>query len=403
MRILYLSVTVPFPPTDGGRIRVLNLLKQIAKKNQVTFLSLETTPTDDEGIEYLRRLGIDAHLVPLGPSLPPLDLRTVARSFFKRKPITVARYDLPAFGRKFHSLLQNNTFDLIHYAMFHAAQYHVNTHPPTLLSQHNVDSRIWQRLCEQTANPLRRFIFWTQKRAFERYERVMSSRFDAVAVVSEIDRALLREHCPDLTIGVVPNGVDIELYQPNPALEEEATLIYTGSMDWQPNEDAVLYFAEEIFPRVQANHPDLRFYVVGKSPTPRVQKLAQRPGFIVTGGVEDIKPYIARAAVYVVPLRIGGGTRLKILEALAMEKAVVSTSVGEEGLNLVHGEEIMIADEPVHFADIVSRLITDKQMRQRIGRRGRRRVEADYDWKQIGGKLQRLYEGITKRQGKTRM
>ena len=404
MKILFLSIPVPFPPTDGGRIRILNVLKQIAQKNQIAFLALETTPTDHEGTEYLRHLGIEAHLVPQAPHPPPLSLKTVVQAVIQKKPITVARYDFPAFRQKLRSLLNNNAFDLIHYAMLHTAQYRVDANLPTLLSQHNVDSHIWRRLCEQAKNPVRKFLFWTQTRAFERYERVMSTGFDAVTVVSEIDRARLRNICPDSTIEVIPNGVDIEQYQPNRPPEEEAVLIYTGSMDWYPNEDAVCYFAADILPKIrarldeaksrQAGLPCVKFYIVGKSPTDRVRKLAEQPGVIVTGCVEDIKPYMARASVYIVPLRIGGGTRLKILEALAMEKAIVSTTIGAEGLDLVNGEEIIVADDPNHFAAAVVQLMADKQMRQRIGEKGHQRVESDYSWRQIGEKLEALYESI---------
>ena len=394
MRILFLSITVPFPSTDGGRIRVLNLLKHLAKKNRITFLALETEATDEQGIAHLQSLGIEAHLVPHPPHMPPLTFRTGMRALMKRQPITIARYDIPAFRREFHALLANNKFDLIHYEMFHTAQYRVETEVPSLLSQQNVDSYIWHRLCEQTANPRRKFMFWTQKRAFARHERVVSPQFDAVACASEIDRGLLQQACPNLAIEVIPNGVDIDLYQPNHALEEDATIIYTGSMDWYPNEDAVIYFADEIFPRIQEKHPNIKFYIVGKDPTTRVRQLENRQGIIVTGRVEDPKPYIAQATVYVVPLRIGSGTRLKILEALAMEKAIVSTSVGEEGLNLIDGEEIFIVDEPTRFADAVIQLISNRSMRRRIGEKGRRRVGADYDWRRIGEKLHALYESI---------
>jgi sugar transferase (PEP-CTERM/EpsH1 system associated) len=398
MRILFLSMTVPYPPTDGGRIRVLNLLKQVAKTNEITFLALETTPTDYDGISYLSQQGIDARLVSYARHPPPLGLKAVANALVNRKPITVARYDFAPLRQAFEALLKEKSFDLIHYEMFHAAQYLVDARLPTLLSQQNVDSYIWRRLCEQTNNPLRKLLYETQRRAFFHYERAMSPKFDAVAVASEIDRELLEEIRPGLSIAVVPNGVDIELYQPNHALEEEASVIYTGSLDWRPNEDAVLYFADELFPLIQAKRPDVKFYVVGKSPTEPVRKLAERPGVIVTGAVEDIKPYIARATVYVVPLRIGSGTRLKILEALGMEKAIVSTTIGEEGLNLVDGQEIIIADAPTRFAEAVLQLLSDRQMRRRIGRQGRRRAEADYDWRRIGKKLDAVYEELAAQQ-----
>ena len=394
MNILFLSITVPFPPNDGGRIRILNILKQISAKNRISLLALETTPTDGEGIAYLRDLGIDAHLVQQAPNLPPLRPKTVLRALINRQPITVARYYFPAFKQKLHSLLSHNTYDLIGHEYLHTAPYRVKTDLPTLLTAHNVDSHIWYRLYQQTDNPLRKFMFWTQKRLFDRYERRILPTFDAIACTSKTDRAILENICPNGTIEVIPNGVDIELYQPNHALEEETSLVFTGSMDWYPNEDAVIYFADEILPLIKERRADAKFYIVGQHPTNRVRKLAERPGIIVTGRVEDPKPYIARATVYVVPLRIGSGTRLKILEALAMEKAVVSTTVGEEGLNLINGEEIIIADEPTRFADAAVQLIGDKQMRRQLGEKGWKHVEADYDWRRIGEKLHQLYESI---------
>ena len=399
MKILFLSITIPYPPTDGGRIRVMNLLKQIAKKNEVTLLALETEPTDREGAEYLHRLGIEVELVPHPPHLPPLTVRTGIKALLDGKPITVARYDLPDFRQRLHSVLTESTFDLIHYEMLHVAQYVVETDVPSLLAQQNVDSHIWGRLCEQTRNPIRKLLFWWQKRTFARYERTMSPKFNAVTCVSEIDRDLLLHACPGLTIEVIPNGVDTSLYQPDPAAEERATLIYTGSMDWYPNEDAVVYFTDEILPKIQAEQPDVQFYIVGKSPTERVEQLAKRQGVIVTGRVEEIKPYIGQATVYVVPLRIGGGTRLKILEAAAMGKAVVSTQVGAEGLHLIDGEEIFIADDPSRFADAVNRLIADPALRRQTGKAGRQHVEAEYDWQSIGERLHRLYESVIETSG----
>jgi glycosyltransferase involved in cell wall biosynthesis len=222
----------------------------------------------------------------------------------------------------------------------------------------------------------------------------MSRSFDLVACASEVDRDLMEGICPGLSAGVIPNGVDTQLYQPNHEVEEETTIIYTGSMDWFPNEDAAIYFIEEILPAIQTRYSNLKFYVVGQSPTERLKRYGNRPGVVVTGRVDDVKPYFARATVYVVPLRIGGGTRLKILEALAMGKAVVSTSVGAEGLNLTAGDGIMIADEPAKFADGVFQLMEDKSMRRELGENGRRRVKTEYDWRRIGEKLQGMYEAV---------
>ena len=394
MKILFLSPTVPFPLTDGGRIRVFNLLKQIAVKNEVTLLALETQTTDADGVAELRQLGIQVHLVPNAPTLPRVSFGTLVKAFLKRQPITVARYDIPAYRQKFRELIAIQTFDLVHYEMFHIAQFHTETHLPGVLSQQNVDSAIWRRLCSETANPLYKFAYWTQQLAFQRYERVLSPKFDAVTCTSDIDAAVFQQHCTENAIEIIPNGVDITHYRPDFTTEAPAHLIYIGSMDWYPNEDAVAFFADEVLPRIQEKVPDVAFSIVGGNPSARVQKLAERDGIIVTGRVPEIKPYFAKATVFVVPLRIGSGTRLKILEALAMGKAIVSTTVGAEGLDLKDGTEIFIADEPTAFADAVTRLLTDAQLRRRIGENGRSRVEQDYDWRSIGEKLHALYTKI---------
>ena len=407
MKILFLSPTVPFPLTDGGRIRVFNLLKQIAEKSDVTLLALETQPTDAEGVVELQQLGIQVHLVRNAPTLPRVSLRTLIKASLKRQPITVARYDLPAYRQKFRELLMTENYDLVHYEMFHTAQFRTETDLPGVLSQQNVDSAIWRRLCGETRNPFYKFVYWRQQRAFQRYERVLSPKFDAITCTSDIDAAVFQQHCAEYSrrhaplcrplIEIIPNGVDVTHFQPDFTAEVPAHLIYIGSMDWYPNEDAVAFFADEVLPSIQSKVSDVQFSIVGGNPSARVQKLAERDGVVVTGRVPEIKPYFAEATVFVVPLRIGSGTRLKILEALAMGKAIVSTSVGAEGLDLKDGEEIFIADEPKAFADAVTGLLTDPARRRRIGVNGRVRVERDYDWRSIGEKLHGRYTEIGKR------
>lgn len=394
MKILFLSPTVPFPLTDGGRIRVFNLLKQIAQKSEVTLLALETQATDANGVAELQQLGIHVHLVPNAPTLPRVSIDTLIKAFCRRQPITVARYDVPAYRQKIRELIAEQTFDLVHYEMFHTAQFHTETNLPGVLSQQNVDSAIWRRLCSETANPFYKFTYWTQQLAFQRYERLLSPKFDAVTCTSDIDATVFQQHCTTDAIEIIPNGVDITHYLPSFTSEAPAHLIYIGSMDWYPNEDAVGFFADAVFPLIQEKVSNVTFSIVGGNPSARVRKLAEREGVVVTGRVPEIKPYFAEATVFVVPLRIGSGTRLKILEALAMGKAIVSTTVGAEGLDLRDGEEIFIADEPTAFADAVTRLLMDSELRRRIGENGRTRVEQDYDWRSIGEKLHGVYAKI---------
>ncbi|MDE0481984.1 MAG: glycosyltransferase family 4 protein [Candidatus Poribacteria bacterium] len=394
MKILFLSPTVPYPLTDGGRIRVFNLLKQIAKNNDVTLLALETQPTDAESITHIQNLGIKVHLVPNSSMLPRISFKTLFSAFFKRQPITVARYNVPAYREKLRELLSAETFDLVHYEMFHIAQFYFETDLPRVLSQQNVDSAIWRRLQGETSNLFYKFAYWTQQIAFQHYERVISPQFDAVTCTSDIDAAVFQQHCAEEVVKVIPNGVDVTHYHPDFTSEAPAHLIYIGSMDWYPNEDAVSFFVQQVLPQIQNSVPDTKFSIVGGNPSARVQKLGDREGVVVTGRVPEIKPYFAEATVFVVPLRIGSGTRLKILEAMAMGKAVVSTTVGAEGLALRDGEEIFIADEPKAFAEAVTQLLIDPSLRRKIGENGRARVEQDYDWRNIGKKLLAVYESV---------
>jgi sugar transferase (PEP-CTERM/EpsH1 system associated) len=411
MNILFISATVPYPATDGGRIRVLNLLKRISRNNNVTFLALETLPKDREGVEYLRNGGIETYLIEPTPKTSMLSLGLIVRATLHKRPLTVEKYYVPAMESTIKQLTQSRMFDVIHFEMLHAGQYlqalpnpevAVSRSPersegkakqsrvPTLLSLQNIDSSIWRRLAQQTDNPLKKLAFWMQYRSFRRYERLMAGKFTACACVSEEDKNLLTDLCPGIFIEVIPNGVDVESYKPDHSLTEESTIVYTGSMDWLPNEDAVLYFQEQIFPLIKAQIPNVKFCIVGQNPTERVKQL-RSDSVIVTGMVDDVKPYIAKASVYVVPLRIGGGTRLKILEALAMEKAVVSTTIGCEGLQLTLNKDILIADEPENFARLVIQLAQDEKFRQRLGKSGRRQVEEKYDWRSIGKQLNELY------------
>ncbi len=394
MKILFLSPTVPYPLTDGGRIRVYNLLKQIAENNEVTLLALETQPTDVDSISQIQQYGITVHLVKHLHTLPRVSLPTLLTALFRRQPITVARYNVPTYRQKLQELLASESFDIIHYEMFHTAQFHSEADPPSVLSQQNVDSAIWYRLTDETSNIFYKFAYWTQQIAFKRYERVLSPRFDAVTCTSEIDAAIFEKHCPSDIVKVIPNGVDVTHFTPEFESEDAAHLIYIGSMDWYPNEDAVSFFADEVLPIISESVHNVKFTIVGGNPSEHVQGLADGDGIVVTGRVSEIVPYFSAATVFVVPLRIGSGTRLKILEALAMGKAVVSTTVGAEGLALQNREEIMIADEPNHFAEAVIQLLTDPELRKKIGENGRKRVEQDYDWRNIGQKLLTVYESI---------
>jgi glycosyltransferase involved in cell wall biosynthesis len=253
----------------------------------------------------------------------------------------------------------------------------------TLLFQHNVEALIWQRHWQVARNPVTKAYLWDQWRKMRRFEAAECRRYDHVVAVSAADREIMeRDYGLQGRVSDVPTGVDTDFFRPvGDVPVESSSLVFTGSMDWLPNPDAIRYFAAEILPRIRSQVPEVSLTVVGRHPTPDLVELARRePAIKLTGFVNDVRPYMERAAVYVVPLRIGGGTRLKVYEAMAMEKPIVSTTIGAEGLPVTDGEELLLADDPQHFADAVVALLRDPARARAIGRAGAERVRRDFGW-----------------------
>jgi sugar transferase (PEP-CTERM/EpsH1 system associated) len=398
LSILFVSATVPYPAIDGGRIRVLSLVSNLCKNNKVTFLTFIKSPEDMRGAQYLRDMGIEVVEVKWYYDKALDALLSVLKQIISGKPLTIAKYYSPAMADKLEDLLKNRSFDILHFEMLHTGQYILRIPneytAKRILDQQNIDSCIWQRLASTEHNPFKKLLYHWQYRAFSRFENKLCPIFNECVCVSKEDGDRLASICPGANIEFVPNGVDVDYFCPIETKENESSIVFVGSMDWQPNEDAVLYFCDSILPLIKPEIPDVKFYIVGSNPTDRVLKLKSMDGVVVTGLVDDVRPYMVESAVYVVPLRIGGGTRLKILQAFAMKKAVISTSVGCEGLGLVHGEHILISDNPKEFADNVIKLARDKQLRRKLGENGRLLVQDKYDWKAIAEKLDGVYRRL---------
>jgi glycosyltransferase involved in cell wall biosynthesis len=265
-----------------------------------------------------------------------------------------------------------------------------------VFDDHNAEVVLQQRAFETDARQPRRWVgalySLIQWKKLRRYEARVCRAFDRVVAVSPADAQALQRLVPGLEVSVVLNGVDTELYRAQPLEPAPEALVFTGKMDFRPNVDAVLWFCQEILPRIWRERASVHFTIVGRDPHPRVQALARDPRIRVTGYVEDVRPYIAGAAVYVVPLRMGGGTRLKVLEAMAMGQAIVSTTLGCEGIALTPGREAVLADTAQEFARRVVELLGDEERRRSLGRWARRLVEAHYDWRVIVPRLEQVYE-----------
>ncbi|HEV8396072.1 MAG TPA: glycosyltransferase family 4 protein [Vicinamibacterales bacterium] len=391
MRILWVKMGGLWPSTAGGRIRSLETLSCLSRRHDVTVVTTHGPADDPEGLR--RRLPHCVRVVsipfvaPRAGTLP--FARALAGSWCTRYPVDLWKWRTRAVRDEVRSLMASGAVDLC-VADFLVSLPNVPgpRRVPLVLFEHNVEHVIWQRVAGLERRPLHRAVLEIEAWKVRRAERRGCSAADLVIAVSADDRERLHGLAPRSRCVAIPTGVDTTYFQPAGAPEAHNRLVFTGSMDWYPNEDAMLYFAEAILPRIRAEVPDVTLSVVGRNPSPRLREAAVRAGIVVTGTVDDVRPFIDEAALYIVPLRAGGGTRLKIFEALAMGKAVVSTRVGAEGLSLTPGRDVAIADQPDAFAATVATLLRDPARRRALGRAGRQLVQRRYSWEQISSEFE---------------
>jgi glycosyltransferase involved in cell wall biosynthesis len=298
-----------------------------------------------------------------------------------RDPYLVSRHRCLALGRRIAALLQQESFDVVHCdwtpLMANVPEW---AHAQTALTAHNIEAEIWQGYLRTSRSAIRVPYISHQLRKLQRFERLALRSAGIVVTVCERDADLARAWYGCERLAVVCNGVDTTFFQSAGISERAGRLLYTGSMDTIANADAVVWLVSQILPLIAERRPEVTLDIVGRDPTPAVRQLANHPRVSVTGGVEDVRPYYGRAQVVVVPLRVGGGTRLKILEAWAMSKAVVATSLGCAGLDAVHGRDVLLADYPAPFAQAVTHLLGDRPAREAMGKAGRENAVRNYDW-----------------------
>lgn len=303
---------------------------------------------------------------------------------------------------RIQQIIREHEIHLVHCDLLHVGIYHrAFANLPRILTEHNVESLRLRRWKNVEQNPAIKLFLHLQYKRLHRIESQLCSAFDKCIVVSEADKNELLKMCAVDNFVTIPNGVDCNYFAPSSEPVIPRTLIWTGGMDSPYNRDAVDYFLDQILPVVKKEIPDIRVCFVGKSPTPGLIKKADKDKHIeIAGYVEDVRPHINRAAVFIAPMRSGSGTKIKILNALAMAKAVVTTCIGAEGIEVTNHENILISDDPETFAHHIVYLIKNPDAAKRMGQNGRRLVLEKYDWKVIEAKIYQLYESV--RQGSNR-
>ncbi|MGE3179941.1 MAG: glycosyltransferase [Vicinamibacterales bacterium] len=396
MRILWLKSDLLLPLDKGGKLRTWHLLRHLASRHRLTYVCFADPDGPQEHVDGMRDVAEEVVTVPRRePAKRSARFYLeVAKRLLDPLPYAVAAYRSRRYRQAVERLLATQEFDVV-VSDFLPPVVNLPRQLlcPAVLFTHNVESDIWRRHAETHRGAMRQ-LYRSQWRRMLKFERRALRRFDRVLAVSAEDQQTFLRLFPDVAgqaIDVIPTGVDSTFFTPNPAAAGPRQLVFTGSMDWLPNEDAMLHFCRDILPLIHEEEPATTLTIVGREPTARVQRLAG-PRVTVTGRVDDVRPYLDQGTVFIVPLRVGGGTRLKIFEAMAMGKAVVSTSVGAEGLPVVDGRDLLLADSPLTFAKAVVHLLRDANRREALEGAARELVVRHYDWSVVARHLDAALE-----------
>jgi glycosyltransferase involved in cell wall biosynthesis len=407
MKILWLSHFVPYPATGHGALqRTHHLLRQAARRHEVHLVSVSQPGTLDaagllEADRELATLVASVRLFPL-----PADRRGLHRGAAVARSVAGARsywdewFHVPAMAAEVRRLAAAHAFDAVHLdAVFLAPYLDAVPGVPLVLNHHNLESHLLHRRAAAHGSRAGAWFFANQARKVEAAEAQLAQRAAMNLVVSDLDGERLRVVAPHAAVTTVANGVDIEFFQPTPGVAPTpGAVVFAGGMDWFPNRAAIQWLATDVWPTLARDNPDRAVTVIGRNPPAEIVDLAARDGRVrALGFVDDVRPHISRAAAYVCPIQVGGGTRLKILDALAMRRPLVSTAVGVEGLGMTEGVHYLAAETPDAFSQQLGRLERDPALGARLATAGRAFVEERYSWATIGDVLGGAYEAAVQR------
>jgi len=399
MRILFLAHRIPYPPNKGDKIRSFNEIKHLSENHSISLMCLADEVGDLSYETDLKKYCEKVEVVLLNKSYAKLKSLTYLPS---GKPLSLAYFYSKALQLKIDRELIQGHYDLLFVFSSTMAQYVLSVpHIPKVMDFVDVDSEKWLQYARYSSFPLSA-LYRSEGTRLRNYEKLVARQFQHSIFVSESEAHLFKSKggfeahtSQDCSISVIPNGVDHVYFQPRPESYEENSIVFTGAMDYLANVDGVLYFRKEILPRIRREIPEARFYIVGRNPHKKVQRLAREDkNIVVTGFVKDIRPYISRAAVFVAPLRIARGIQNKVLEAMAMGVPVVASSMAFDGLRAVPEESLFVRDDPEGFADQVIRLIKDPLLRKKVSLCARKTIETQYDWTQSMNRLEEILKSL---------
>lgn len=397
MKILLLTHLLPHPKLTTNRARAFNWLKYLSRNHQVSLVSFINSAQEREQLAALREY---CHEVVTVLREPKNRFFSRIINLFQHTPYFVIKeYNSLKMAKEVSAMLRKDAFDLIHVYSLAMAHYVANTKGVIkILDAGDFFTRNYYQQWHSPINLGRRILSFIDWVKMKQYEPAIFSKFEKCILVNHNDKEFIMSSNPKFPIEIITYGVDLEYFKPQSEKEEFPSLIFTGSMDYVPNADAMLYFCRQILPLVEQRYPQIRLYILGRGVSYELKRLAaMKDNIILTGFKNDIREFVAKANIFICPLRIGTGIKTKLLEAMAMGKAIISTSIGIEGIKVVVNKDVMVADSPQDFADTIISLLANKSLRTAMGKNVRIAAEKDHDYKLLTSKLEDIYLELTEK------